>query len=121
MRVSPKTRGQPFSEGVLVLISQRIREFLLSSVHKTNPHTRSASLEVNGKEEGSRHKLLKIYFKANRSTLAFDAEDYQQQYTTGSSFINRSNKKPFLSTERASSLRFISLMLWKGGGMHIFS
>lgn len=74
--VSLTAQGQSFREGVLVLISERIREFCFSLY--INPHTHAVSLEVNSEEEGLRCKLLKICFQANRSSCTSESEDSQQ-------------------------------------------
>lgn len=91
--VSLAVRGQSLREGVLVLISERIREFCFPLY--INPHTHAASLEVNS-EEGSRCKLLKIHLQANRSSCASESGDSRQWSTTEHILANRSDERPSL-------------------------
>lgn len=105
--VSLAVRGQSFREGVLVLISERIREFCFSLY--INPHTHAASLEVNSEEEGSRCKLLKIHFQANRSSCASESGDSWQRSTTEHISANRADERPSLPKGRTNWLQLISL------------
>lgn len=58
--VSLTAQGHSFREGVLVLISERIREFCFPLY--INPHTHAVSLDINSEEEGLKMQIIENPF-----------------------------------------------------------